>query len=313
VIDLAPGRVELRRWSRGIKPRVLEHSGYEVEHAAATAAATPTATTPAAAANWQSALDLLDRALTEARWRQAEAHIRLSSHCLRLHLLPFSAALATDDERLAFARMELEAVHGERVQHWTLILDDAPVGAATPVCAVDSALLEALRTACTRAALTVGSIRPVFAVALEEHKARRRSRPRAARAPRYGFAFAEAGRVTLALYEGNICRWLTHPRVGSTLAETLGAELQQAQVLGSVSGAGRLQIAFAEQREGLPPRLSGWDIAVAEAGPSDEAGNRAFPLGTLKVARHTSPRRPAPSGLAPLGGGAAGPSRGRLS
>lgn len=289
VIDLAPGRVVLRRWSRGIKPRVLEHSGYEVEHAAATS----TATTPAAAANWQSALDLLDRALTEARWRKGEAHIRLSSHCLRLHLLPFSAALATDDERLAFARMELEAVHGERVSDWTLILDDAPAGAATPVCAVDTAILEVLRTACTRAALTVGSIRPAFAVALEEQGRQGRGRARAAR---HGFAFAEGGRVTLALYEGGICRWLANPRVGSSLAETLGAELQQAQVLGSVSGAGRLQIAFAEQRAGLPARIGGWDIGVAEAGPAERAGKRA-----------------APSGLAPVVGGAAGPSGGTSS
>jgi hypothetical protein len=269
-IDLAPDRVALTRFSRGFRPRLVEQGIHEV-HAAPASATAP----------WQAAVDLLDRTLTEARWRKAKVHVRLSSHFLRLHLLPFSAALATDDERLAFARMELEAVHGERVSGWTLILDDAPAGAATPVCAVDTALLDALRTSCTRAALTLGSIRPAFAAALEGQRGR-------ARPPRYGFAFAEDGRVTVALYEGGTCRWLANPRVGAALTETVGAELQQAQVLGGIGGGGRLQVAFAERRsaggrEGLPLRIGGWEVSVAE---TDEPGAPAFPMGVLEVARH---------------------------
>lgn len=260
-IDFAPDRVALTRFSRGFKPRLVEQGIHELE---------------TLAPGWEAARDLLDRVLVEARWGKAEAHVRLSSHFVRLHLLPFNAALATDDERLAFARMELEAVHGERVHDWTLILDDAPVGAAAPVCAVDSALLEALRASCARAALKVGSMRPAFAVVLDQQRGRMR-------APRYGFAFVEHGRVTLALYEGTACRWLTNPRVGSALGEILGAELQQAQMLGGIGGGGRLQVVFANQREGLPARIGGWELAVAEPG---EPGARAFPVGALKVAGH---------------------------
>lgn len=260
-IDLAPGRVGLTRFGRGFKPRLLEQSNHALE---------------APSPGWEASRDLLDRALAESRWRKGVAHVRLSSHFLRLHLLPFSAALATDTERLALARMELEAVHGERVHDWTLILDDAPVGAPAPVCAVDSALLEALRAACARAALEVGSMRPAFAVALDQQRGR-------TRAPRYGFAFAEHGRVTLALYEGPVCRWLSNPRVGSALGETLGAELQQAQMLGGIGEGGRLQVVFADQREGLPARIGGWELAVAEPG---EPGARAFAVGALEVAGH---------------------------
>lgn len=259
-IDLAPGRVELTRFSRGFRPRILEQGIHELE---------------AAGTGWQAATDLLDRVLGEARWRKGQAHIRLSSHLLRLQLLPFNEALASDNERLAFARMELEAIHGERVAGWTLILDDAPVGEATPVCAVDTALLETLRTACARASLKVDSIRPAFAVALEEQRGR-------TRATRYGFAYAEDGRVALALYEGKSCRWLANPRVGLALSEALAAELHQADALGGMRGSGgRLQVAFARQREGLPQRIGSWDVAVAEPG---EPGARAFPLGALKVA-----------------------------
>jgi hypothetical protein len=264
-IDLAPGRVVLSRNSRGWNPRPIEQGHHALE---------------TSASDWQVSIDLLDRALAEPRWRKAEAYIRLSSHFLRLHLLPFSEALATDAERLAFARMELEAVHGERVNGWTLILEDAPAGAAAPLCAVDTALLDAVRASCARAALGLGSIRPAFAVALEEQGGPRRGR---APAPHYGFAFAEEGRVSLALYDGDRCRWLANPRVGAALTEALGAELRQAQVLGGISGGGSLQVAFADRREALPPRIGGWDIAVVEAG---EPGARVFPAGALQVVEH---------------------------
>lgn len=257
-IDLSPDSVMLTRFSRGLKPRILQQGSYALE---------------APAAGWDASVDLLDRALSEARWRNAPGELRLSSHFLRLHLLPWSAALATDQERLAYARMELEAIHGERVAGWTLTLDDAQVGAPAPVCAVDTALLDALRAACRRAALVVRSIRPNFAAALE-------TQPGRIRAPRYGFAFVEAGRVTLALYEGRTCRWLANPRVGPALSETLAAELRQAEALGSVGGGGRLQVAFALAREGLPARIGNWDIAVAEAG---EPGGRDFPVGILRA------------------------------
>jgi hypothetical protein len=244
-----------------LKPRILQQGSYAAE---------------APSSDWQAAVDLLDRALTEPRWRKVQAEVRLSSHFVRLHLLPWSDALATDQERLAFARMELEAIHGERVAGWTLTIDDAPVGAPAPVCAVDTALLEAVRASCRRAGHTVRSIRPGFAVALEQQRAR-------IRGPRTGFVFAEAGRVTLALYEGQACRWLTNPRVGAALLETLSAELAQAQALGSVGGGGRLQVVFSDRREGLPPSIGSWELAVAEPG---EAGGRSFPVGALKVVGH---------------------------
>lgn len=270
VIHLAPGSVSLTRWGRGVKPRLKEQHSYALESPAAVPSAA------AAAGPWQAAIDLLDRALTEARWRRAEAHLHLSSHFLRFALLPFSAALATDRERAAFARLELEAIHGERVAGWTLSLDDAPLGAAAPVCAVDTALLEALRAAGQRAGLTLRAIRPAFAAALQIQRGRDR-------APRYGFAFAEAGRVTLALYEGKACHWLTNPRVGTALTETLSAEVTQAQALGALGGGGRLQVVFSDRREALPPRIGAWELAVAEPG---EPGARAFPVGALEVARH---------------------------
>lgn len=244
-IVLAPGSVELTRLRRGLRPGVAHKTTVPVE----------------SGSSWEDAMAVLESALTEPRWRKAEAEVLLSSHFVRLHLLPWSESLATDAERLAHARADLEAVHGERVRDWTLVLDDAPVGYAAPLCAIDTALLDAVRTKCQAASLKVQSIRAQFAAALDEHRARLRGRT-------CGFAFCEAGRLTLALHESGACRWLANPRVGVALSEALAAEIRQAEALGSVSGNGRLHVAFAGARQALPGRIAGWEVVAPDAATS---------------------------------------------
>lgn len=257
-IVLAPGGLELTRVRRGLRPRTAHAAALPVPPAT-TSATTPTTATPTPT-SWDGALAALDAVLTEPRWRKADAEVLLSGHFVRVHLLPWSASLATDAERLAYARAELEAVHGERVRDWTLVLDDAPVGQAAPVCAIDTALLDALRVKCAVAALKLRSVRPQFAVALEQHRAPLRVR-------NGGFAFAEAGRLTLALYQAGACRWLANPRVGVALAEALAAEVRQAEALGAVAGNGRLHVAFAGAREALPARIGGWEVVPLPSAP----------------------------------------------
>lgn len=241
-IVLAPGSVGLTRFRRGLRP----------------AAAQTTSIPVVSAGSWEDTVAALDEALTEPRWRKAEAEVLLSSHFVRVHLLPWSESLATDGERLAYARAELDAVHGERVRDWTLVLDDAPVGQATPVVAIDTALLEAVRTKCREASLKLRSLRPHFAAAQADQRARLRARS-------CGFAFVEPGRLTLALFESGACRWLANPRVGVALSEALAAELRQAEALGAVTGNGRLHVTFAGAREALPGRVGGWEIVLLQA------------------------------------------------
>ena len=242
-IVFAPSGIELTRFGRGLRPRVAHRAAVPVE----------------SGSSWESAVAALEQVLAEPRWRKADAEVLLSSHFVRLHLLPWSESLATDAERMAHARAELEAVHGERVRDWTVVLDDARVGQAAPVCAIDTALLGAVNVACGAASLEVRSVRPQFAVALDEHRARLRARS-------CGFAFSEAGRLTLALYESDACRWLANPRVGVALSEAIAAEIRQAEALGTVAGNGRLLVAFAGPQQALPGRIAGWEVVAAESG-----------------------------------------------
>jgi hypothetical protein len=245
-VVLAPGGIELTRLGRGLRPGGAQKAVVPVE----------------AGTTWNNVIAALDEAFADPRWRKAEADVLLSSHFVRVHLLPWSESLATDAERLAYAVADLEAVHGERVRDWTLVVDDAPPGAAAPVCAVDTALLEALRASCRQATLRIRSVRPHFAAVLEDNRGRLRGR-------HCGFVFAEAGRLALALYESDACRWLANPRVGVALAEALAAEVRQAEALGYAGENGRLHVAFAGPVEALPARVAGWEIVpvASAAGP----------------------------------------------
>ncbi len=261
LIGLAPGRVELTRFARGLRPGAIRTASVPVE---------------TAGAGWENCLAALERSLAEPHWRGADAEVTLSSHFLRLHLLPWSEALATDDERLAYARVELEAIHGERVAGWTLRLDDAPVGTASPLCAVDTALLEGIRGACARAALKLRGVSPGFVRVFNRQRLLMRGRAGA-------FAFAEPGRVTVALLQDGACRWFANPRVGVALSEALAGEIRQAEALGAISVHGQLRVAFAGPREALPGRIGVWEVVPIATDPV------AVPATDIGALRPTEP------------------------
>lgn len=236
-LTLAPSGVELARYGRGFRPALI---------ASASVGAEP----------GESAADVFGRALADTRWHRADARIVLSGHLVRYHMLPWSAALATDADRLAYARLEFAAVHGDKAQSWDLALADAPVGEAAPVCAIDAALTASLKASCTGATLSLVSVAPRFVFEFD------RIRQHIARGPG-GFVLVEAGRLTLGLFDKGRWRALSNPRFEGPAAVALAAELTQAQALGTVGDDGaRLHVAFAGVHDTLPSKLAGWDVMV---------------------------------------------------
>lgn len=236
-IVLAPSGAELTRFGRGFRPA-------------------PIASGLVAAEAGESAADLFARAVADSRWHRADAQVVLSGHLVRYQMLPFSAALATDVDRIAYARLEFAAVHGEKAQGWELALADAPAGEPAPVCAIDAALVASIKAACTGATLALTSVTPRFVVAFD------RVRQHIGRGPG-GFALVEPARLTLGLFDQGRWRALSNPRFEGPVAAALAAELTQALALGTVGGEGaRLHVVFAGARETLPSKLGGWDVMV---------------------------------------------------
>lgn len=183
-IELAPGRIALSRYA-GWRRRC---TGTRTVDVAATAGA------PA----WPAVVEVLARELPALRG--ARCDVVLSNHFCRYAVLPAQPDLASEAEVAAYARLQFEEIHGAApVAEW-----DLRVAAGTPdttrlACAIDSALLEALRVVCADRGAVLRSVQPLFAHAFDA--ARRRLATRS-----FWFAVAEAGRLCLgAMRDG---RWI---------------------------------------------------------------------------------------------------------
>ena len=100
---------------------------------------------PVGAEPWRGAVDALARALTEAGG--AGVCVRLSGHFVRWLLLAPSEDLTGDAQWQAYARIETQAIHGERAGDWALRVGEPQPGEPVPACAIDQALVEAVQAA----------------------------------------------------------------------------------------------------------------------------------------------------------------------
>jgi hypothetical protein len=245
-VRLAPDAVELVRLSPGLRPGILQAVRRAVAGGGSAAAGQP----------WRGALEAVAEALRiEPRLGGAPALVAVSDHWVRWLLVPFSASLTLDAELQSYARMEFEAVHGERARGWTVCLSAPRPGGATPACALDASLPEALREVLHGAAAQLVSLSPGFALAFHRHRKRIGPGPAA-------LALVEPGRCTLGVFQEGAWQAIASPRLPGDPAAALAAELVAVLARGAVASPGTLHVAFASGRRALPAEVAGWKVEV---------------------------------------------------
>ncbi|MEI7970034.1 MAG: hypothetical protein WCJ69_13705 [Betaproteobacteria bacterium] len=263
-VRLAPGEVGIARWSRGPRRTFLDSETL--------------VTGDGPGAPWQPAVDALARFLQARRARGTDLRVEASGHFCRWMLLPPDDAIATDAEWHAYARASLEGVHGDRARGWEFRLGAQRAGESVPLCAMDRALLDQLRLACTAGGVRLAGVTTAFATAFDRHRS-------ASRAPRSAFALLETGRCTLGVLARG--RWvhLSSVRCGTDFADVLLSQLAGPALQGvSASTPGRLQVAAAEGLAALPGRLGSWEVVRLDRGGQPGPGSRVE-AGSLAGAR----------------------------
>jgi hypothetical protein len=144
-IYLAQRRVCLVRIRRGIRP---------------TLAAEASQVDPQAAAGWEGALALLDRHLIESTWSNARVRVVIADQWVRYSVVPWSDALGSANERMAYARELMSGVFGAEMSDWTVSLSEAPPGASRLASAIPTALLQSLRDSAARHGQGLASVQP---------------------------------------------------------------------------------------------------------------------------------------------------------
>jgi hypothetical protein len=245
-VRLAPDAVELVRLSGGLRPGIVG----AVRHAVAQGSGVP-GTQP-----WRAALAAVSEALrSEPRLGGAPAWASVSDHWTRWLLVPFSESLTLDAELESYARLEFEAVHGERVRDWIVRLSAPRAGGAVPACALDASLPGAIETVLKGAGAWLASLNAGFAVAFDRHRKRI--------GPGVGaLAWVEPGRCTLGVFQDGAWQAIASPRFHGDPAVALAGELAAALARGAVASPGMLHVAFAAGRRAMPAELAGWRVHI---------------------------------------------------
>ena len=186
--------------------------------------------------------------------KNIDLEVVLSSHFVRLQLLPWQAELGRREEWVAYAGFRFHEIYGSLADAWDIVLSMEPPGRPMVACAVDRALLGALNELARERGWRLRSVEPAFSRAWNRHRG-------SLRGPAGVFALAEPGRVCAGLSRGGEWFALRNQIVGE-LDDALSAMLEQQALLAEsspVAGGEVLVVGLDGGRlpepSGLPP---GW-------------------------------------------------------
>lgn len=94
---------------------------------------------------WDGAIEALRIEATQWRRDKLSVRVVLSNHFVRYALVPSSKAVSGHTEELALARFHFQKIHGDASRDWDIRMSLARPHAPRLACAVDTALLDALR------------------------------------------------------------------------------------------------------------------------------------------------------------------------
>lgn len=182
---------------------------------------------------WRSAVNALTEWLASQHPKPA-LHIVLSNRFTRWQLLDGKTGLSHPDEVAAYAALRFKETYGSLAEDWNFMHSPQPPGESIPVCATDSALLEALHQMCKDAGAKLVCVTPYFSAAFDHWN------PSIKGSLRW-FGVVEPDCISLALLSNKGFVSLRSQRLDAPLQDALPGLLTQMGVACGIS-AGTLPI-----------------------------------------------------------------------
>jgi len=110
--------------------------------------------------SWTRALEALGTMLAQEPWRASRIRIVMADHWARYAIVPWVAALSSNEERLAHGRQLLGRAYGEAVAGWDVRISEAPPRATRVACAISGELIAAVRNLCLTHGCKLLSLQP---------------------------------------------------------------------------------------------------------------------------------------------------------
>ena len=181
-------------------------------------------------APWQPAVTELAAWLAKKTTKKPSLRVVLSGRFVRWQLLPWQAQISHPDELVTFATLKFRETFGQAVEDWEVILSPQPPGKPALACAVDSALLDALRTTCNKSGAKLVAVSPYFSVAFDRWRYVFRKKTA-------WFGLIESDCVTVGLLSNGQWSGLRTERVNMNWQDALPAMMAQIGICADVSDA----------------------------------------------------------------------------
>ena len=149
-IALCPDRVITTRYKAGLRPSIVAKNIQKYS---------------GADAGWQAALHMLEAVLGNPEWQNSDATLILSNHFIRFLMLPWSDVELDEAEKHSLLQQRFIEVYGETSEIWDLRLNEGAFGFPSLACAVQTSMLEQIKSAFTTSSLRLKSVQPYLMTA----------------------------------------------------------------------------------------------------------------------------------------------------
>jgi hypothetical protein len=214
------------------------------------------------------AVATLQQMLAEHGLRQARGFVVLSNHFVRYQMLPWTDAIVSEAELIAYSRQRFIEVHGEAARDWAVCVDRPVYGRPLLSSAIDGGLLESLQACCDRNGLRLVSVTPHLAILINTMRSLLREGSA-------WFVLREADKLILLLARAGVWEAIATRRATAHLSEEIPTLLERTSRLqGLVKPPRRVYLWGVE--EGMLEETGSWRFEhLPQQPPHTEATSMA--------------------------------------
>jgi len=203
---------------------------------------------------WQPAVDALAAKAASGALARADVSLVLSNRFVHFAVVPWSDALGSKEEGLAYARHCFTRVYGSEVDAWELRLASATARKPRLACAIERSLIDALNTHLAPLASRYRSLQPHLMASFNRCCARLDERAA-------WLVVAEPGLLSLALLQDGSWRSVRSIKVGTDWASELPQVLDREECLvDSQADCDRVLVFAADSPQTMPAQAGKWHI-----------------------------------------------------